>query len=129
MEALREDDGQRLAIAAEAWYLTNLLLLPGIGFGMLWWLYLQHYRSAPPLARCHLAQTVRASFWGAALIVVAAALILGIGGLESLAAWTLALLYLVSIHSAFVLLGVFGLARAMAGKTCRYPLVGVDCLG
>jgi hypothetical protein len=36
----------------------------------------------------------------------------------------LVILYFTCVHSLLVLLGMFGLARALAGKTFRYPLIG-----
>ena len=40
-------DGQTLAILAEALYLANLLVAPGIAFGVLWWLWRKLTRRAP----------------------------------------------------------------------------------
>ena len=56
-------DGRRLAVLAESLYVLNLLLLPVIAFIILLYLFLRHRRSAPPLARNHLEQTVGASLW------------------------------------------------------------------
>ena len=42
--------GQTLAVVAESLYLANLLILPGIGFIALFWLWRKH-REAPMLAR------------------------------------------------------------------------------
>lgn len=121
------DTGRRLALQAEGCYLVNLLLLPGVGFAVLLWLYLQHYDHAPPLARCHLAQTVRATLWGATVLISVTALTVAFGGTDSPLTWTVALLNAISIHTVFVLLGVVGLAHALAGNPYRFPLVGADC--
>lgn len=121
--------GQNIAISAEALYLANLLLLPGLCFLVLLWLYLRHRRSAPALARCHLRQTMAASLWGAGLLIVVNLLILLAGGWDSANVWMYVLLYFTVGHSSLVLLGMIGLAKAMAGKSWRYPLLGVSCNG
>jgi hypothetical protein len=121
-------DERRLAISAEGLYLVNLLLLPAVGFGVLFWLYLKHYRDAAPLARCHLAQTVRATLWAAIRLRWVPTLILAAGGFDSPVAWTIALLHFITVHTSLVLLGVLGLAKALAGQRFHFPLVGVGCV-
>lgn len=119
--------GTTLAVAAEALYLTNLLLLPGLAFLALLWLYRKHSRTAPPLARCHLRQTLAASLWAGVLLIVANGLILALGGYAASGTWVVLVLYFVTCHAALVLLGVLGLAKAMAGQPYRYPLLGRPC--
>ena len=117
-------EGQGLAVAAESLYLVNLLLVPGVAFVILLVLYLRHRGSAPALARGHLQQTLIASLWAGLLLVLVNGLILWLGGYDQASTWMVLLLYFVSCHAALVLLGVVGLARAMAGKPYRYPLIG-----
>lgn len=119
--------GQSLAVAAEALYLVNLLLLPGLAFMALLWLYSKHGNTAPPLARCHLRQTLAASLWAGVLLIVANGLILALGGYAASGTWVVLVLYFVTCHAALVLLGVLGLAKAMAGQPYRYPLLGRPC--
>jgi hypothetical protein len=128
LDAILSRDDRRLAISAEGLYLANLLLLPALGFGVLFWLYLNHYRDAPPLARCHLAQTVRATMWAAIFLIWVPTLILAAGGFDSPVAWTIALLHFITVHTSLVLLGVVGLAKALAGQRFHFPLVGVGCV-
>jgi hypothetical protein len=116
--------GQRLAILAESLYLANLLVAPGLAFGVLLYLYGKHASSAPPLARCHLRQTLSASLWAGALLILVNLLILLLGGYRTAYTWLLVILYFVVCHTSLVLLGMFGLAKAMAGQCYRYPLVG-----
>ena len=126
-EAPPVDDGppgQGLAIAAESLYLINLLLLPGPGFLLLLWLFLRYRQDAPPLARIHLRHTVSASLWAGALLVFANLLIVTLGGYDSGWTWVVVVLYFTTAHTALVVLGILGLARALAGQPCRYPLVG-----
>lgn len=116
--------GARLAVTAEALYLANLLLLPGIAFLLLAWLYVRNIGSAPVLARCHLMQTMSASVWAGLLLVAVNGCIVVFGGYRSAHTWVIVVLYFTTAHAALVMLGMVGLARAMAGRSYRYPLVG-----
>ena len=118
------DSGFAVAVAAEALYLVNLLLIPGLAFLLLlllWWRKRDH---ASPLARAHLAQTLSASVWAGFLLVVANALILILGGYQGAWTWVVLILYFTTCHSTLVFFGAYGLAKAMAAQCWRYPLVG-----
>lgn len=119
--------GQGIAIAAEALYLANLLLVPGLCFLALLWLYFRHRVTGSALARCHLRQTVAASLWGGVILVVVNALILLGGGWQSAHVWMYVIIYFTVGHSSLILLGMVGLAKAMAGQSWRYPLLGIRC--
>jgi hypothetical protein len=119
--------GQGLAVAAESLYIANLLLLPGIAFVILLALHARHRHSAPRLATCHLAQTVSASLWAGLILVIFNLVIVVLGGYTAAYTWVIVILYFTTCHSTFVLLGVLGLARAMAGQEYVYPLVGRAC--
>jgi len=125
-----DDDlpGQDLAIGAEVLYLINLLVLPFFGFLGLLVLYARFRRTAPRLARCHLAQTMSASLWAGVLLLAVNALILILGGYDAPSTWVVLVLYFSTCHTTLVMLGVVGLAKAMAGKQYRYPLIGRPCL-
>ena len=116
--------GQGLAVLAESLYLANLLLAPGLAFGVLLYLYGKHAVAAPPLARCHLRQTLSASLWAGALLVLVNLLILLLGGYRAAYTWLVVILYFVVCHTTLVMLGIIGLAKAMAGQCYRFPLVG-----
>ncbi|WP_226418917.1 hypothetical protein [Dechloromonas denitrificans] len=117
-------DGQTLAILAEALYLANLLVAPGIAFGVLWWLWRKNKDSAAPLARQHLKQTTFVSLYGGILIVALTAIFLAVGGLHWEWTWVVVILYFTCFHSTLVMFGMFGLAKAMAGQVWRFPLIG-----
>lgn len=130
MDATREPaeiPGYRLAVAAEALYLVNLMLAPGLAFMPLAWLWLKHGRDAAPLARCHLDQTFWVSLIGGAAIVVAIALVIAAGGLDWAWTWVIVVLYFTLIHSTLIMFGMVGLAKALSGKLYVYPLVGRRC--
>jgi len=119
--------GQSLAVTAEVLYLANLLLLPGLAFLILLAEWRKHRHTAPALARCHLRQTLAASLWAGVLLVIANAAIILLGGYRQPSTWVVTILYFTMFHSTFVLLGVLGLAKAMAGKPYIYPLIGRRC--
>ena len=116
--------GLGLAVLSEALYLANLLLAPGIAFGVLVWLWHKYKYSAPPLARQHLRQTTFVSLYGGILIVTLTAIFIIAGGLAWEWTWVMVILYFTCIHSMLVMFGMFGLSKAMAGQTWRYPLIG-----
>lgn len=122
-----EARGREVAIAAEALYLANLLLIPGLAFLILLWLWRQEKGGATALARCHLRQTVGVSLWGGVLLVLTVGLMLLLGGWGQAWTWVAVILYFTCIHSTLVLFGMFGLAKAMAGKLWSYPLIGSPC--
>lgn len=121
--------GQTLAVTAEALYIANLLVAPGLSFLILLKLYFKHRASAPLLAVCHLKQTISASIWAGVLLVIANIAIFLLGGYTSANTWTVVIVYFTTCHSTLVLLGILGLAKAMAGQNFVYPLVGQRCDG
>jgi uncharacterized membrane protein len=118
--------GQGLAVTAEALYLINLLLLPVIAFITLLILYFRTITNAPTLAACHLRQTLSASLWAGFLLLAVNLIIVLTGGYQSANVWMLVIIYFTCCHATLVLLGVVGLAKAMAGQCYRFPLVGRD---
>lgn len=119
-----EDAAGSVAVQAEALYLMNLLLAPGLGFIGLLWLARHHVHDRSELTRCHLRQTIVASIWAGVLLMVVTLLIVLLGGFNNPATWVVLILYFVCCHSALILFGVLGLARAMAGQIYIYPLIG-----
>ena len=115
--------GQSLAIVAESLYLANLLILPGVAFVVLFWQWRKNSH-APPLARNHLKQTFYVSLWGGLLIGLFTVAFVALGGLQWAWTWVLVIMYFTCVHSTLVVCGMLGLARAMAGKPFRYPLIG-----
>lgn len=119
--------GQTLAIWAQSLYLCNLLLAPGICFALLLWLYFTRRESASALALCHLKQTIAGSLWAGVLLGVVSLIILAFGGTHSGVTWMTLITYFVCFHTTLVMLGVLGLAKAMAGQKYVYPLIGRPC--
>ena len=116
--------GQTLAVIAQSLYLANLLLLPGVAFLLLALLYWRRSGEAPALARCHLRQAWYGSLWAGALIIGVNLLILLLGGYHAAGTWAILITYFTVIHSSLVVLGILGLARALAGQCWRFPLIG-----
>ena len=122
-----EVPGFTLAVAAESLYLVNLMIVPGLAFAVLAALWWRHRASAPALARCHLAQTFTASLWAGGLLVFANAAIILLGGYDSPHTWVVVILYFTSCHTTLICFGAIGLARALAGRSYVYPLIGQPC--
>ena len=123
----QEIPGQSQAVWAEVVYLSNLLIAPGLAFAALLWLYFKRSANMPALARCHLRQAISASIWAGALLVIANIAIILLGGYAAPKTWVIVIIYFTTCHSTLVLLGVLGLAKAMAGQKYVYPLVGRPC--
>ena len=119
-----EAPGQGQAVTAESLYLANLLLLPGFSFLALIWLYRRLGDSTPPLALSHYQQTVWASVWAGVLLVLVNILIILLGGYQGAYTWVVVITYFTICHSTLILLGMMGLAKALAGRCYRFPLVG-----
>jgi hypothetical protein len=117
----------RLAIIVESLYLANLLLAPALAYGIILWIRFSRRAADLPLARCHLAQAVRAGLLGVILPAVTIAFIVANGGFTSLATWVAAEVYIIFIHTPLILLGLVGLLRAMSGKPYVFPLIGARC--
>lgn len=124
MSTSHADDA--IAVQAEALYLINLMLAPGLAFLGLLWLARRHRDSENALVRCHLRQTVVVSLWAGALLLAVTLMIVALGGIHAPATWVVLILYFTCVHSTLILLGVFGLVRAMAGQLYVYPVVGVS---
>ncbi len=116
--------GPRLAIAAEALFLINLLLLPGLGFLALMVLWALHRNHPDPLVRNHLRQTGWPSVWGGLFLISISIAIFALGGFDNPWSWVIGVLYFTLIHSTLILLGVLGLSRAINGRHWRFPVFG-----
>lgn len=118
------DESASLAVIAESLFLINLLLLPGLAFLILLFVYWKFHGQANTVNLNHLQQTVVASLWGGFLLVVINAFILLLGGYQGAYTWMIVVIYFTIVHSTFILLGVVGLVKALAGECWKYPVVG-----
>ncbi len=120
--------GIAIAVTAEALYLANLTVLPGVAFVALAILGWRWRHGTVPLARNHLRQTLWVSGIGGALIALAASSLLFVHASHDFVRggtlWVAVVLYFTVVHSTLVVFGILGLARAMAGQSFRFPLVG-----
>ncbi len=118
--------GYLLAVGAESLYLINLLVLPGLAFFILAWLYFKYenkYESLSPLAGCHLRQTFSASIWAGLLLILVIWVVFMVGGNEPYT-WVTVVLYFTVCHFFLVFLGILGLSKALAGQKFHYPMIG-----
>ncbi len=117
-ETTEENDS--VAIVAEFLFLSNLMLVPLFSFIALLWYY-RHRKRYSPLAIAHLQQTISASIWAGILLIAVNLMVFLTMGYDSPYIWMVVLIYFTMGHSAFILLGVFGLSRALANKSFNYP--------
>lgn len=122
---MENDFDRDIAVQAELCFLLNLLVLPGVAFVALLLIARSHWHSDNPLTRCHLRQAVRASIWSGVLLAIVSIIILVMGNFGSVWTWMVLLLYFICCHSLLILLGVWGVTQASAGKIFVYPLIGV----
>jgi len=121
--------GCEMAIAAEAFYVTNMVLAPGLGFLMLMMLYFHCSRKeAPAMALNHLRQTLAATFWTTIFAALFLGLIFATGGYPSPWFWTLLTTYFLAFHLPLTAFGVIGLGRALGGRSYHYPLFGMKLM-
>lgn len=106
----------RLAITAQSLYLANLLILPGIAFAVLVWLWFTRRKTAGPVARNHLDLAFFGSLLAGVLLVCVNILILLLGGFGNPVTWVVLILYFTTAHAALVLAGMVALTRALAGQ-------------
>ncbi|MBS0544041.1 MAG: hypothetical protein JSR40_09945 [Proteobacteria bacterium] len=116
--------GPPLAVAAEALFLINLMLLPGLAFLALLVLWVRHRNHPDPLVRNHLRQTGWTCIWGGILLVSLSIAIFVLGGFHNPWSWVIGVMYFTFVHSTLILLGMLGLSRAMNGRKWRYPVLG-----
>lgn len=119
-----ENRDTQIAVWAESLYLFNLLLAPGLGFLILFWLYQKHKDSTDPVNRSHLRQTLMISLIGGLLIAVVIGLTIVLGGTSSANIWLFVLLYFTLVHSSLILMGILGLVKALNGQDYIYPVFG-----
>lgn len=119
-------DGKDFAVLVESLYVANLLILPVLAFIILALIFLKKHGSLPALADSHLEQTMSASIWIGVFFFITAltVMLMNLVGIEDVTLWIIAIITFTIIHATMVLFGVYGLAKALAGKCWRYPLVG-----
>lgn len=115
-----KEEGDSVAVIAELLYLANLLVIPLFSFIALLWYYRKRVNYST-LAAEHLQQTVSASIWAGILLVAINLSVFLTMGYDSPYIWMVVLIYFTMGHSAFILLGVAGMSRALAGKNFKYP--------
>ncbi|MCG8379903.1 MAG: hypothetical protein MI865_10580 [Proteobacteria bacterium] len=112
---------ERLSILAPSLYLLNLLILPGIAFLFLLYLFIKYRDSSDPVARIQIQQNFYASIIAGIAILGISFVIILIGGLSSMYSWMVMLIYVVSIHATLVLFGALALAKGINHQTFIYP--------
>lgn len=112
-----------IAILAEGLFLTNLLLIPVIPFLVLYYLYRKYAQKPDSIAYNHLRQTLITSILAGVFIVILAGIFYFFSSTSAAVTWTIIITYLTCIHSLFVMLGIYGLAKAMAGQKVEFQSI------
>lgn len=124
--AVQNEDIQKennIAMLAEMLFLANLLLIPVVPFLVLFYLLRKYAHKPESIAYNHLRQTFIASIFAGIFIVIIAAVFYIFSSTSAAITWTVIITYLTCVHSVFVMLGIYGLAKAMAGQTVKFPLI------
>ena len=102
-----------LAVTCQSLFLANLLILPGLSFIALLWLFFK-YKSHSAWLRVHLYRAVQLSVVVGLVVFIPLIFIL----LSDEAPFQLMamLLYFILVHTGFVLIGMLNLARSMVKK-------------
>lgn len=104
----------RLAVIYQSCYLLNLLLLPGLAFMALTWLFFKN-KGLWGVHKVHLYRACQLSLCaGIFIIIIPLAVIYLATDFQS--SLMVMLVYVITMHALFVLLGMFNIARAMANK-------------
>lgn len=104
---------KRRAITYQGLYLANLLLLPVFSFLAL--LFLAFKLQLKGVAKIHLYRACQLSFAAGIFIVLIPTAVIFLTNQQDESIMAM-LVYFVTIHAAFVMLGMFNIARAMSGK-------------
>lgn len=132
MEEQHPQEKQGLAIASEALYMLNLLF-PLIPLLALTVIFFRHRKDPSLFVRSHVIQPFVAALISTALFIAINLIAAFLGGYTSLD-------NLISIHSLvalevytllvilpFLVPGLIGLTKAMAGLAWHYPVIGRFC--
>lgn len=116
--SVRTPSSTRSAIIYQSLYLINLLLLPGIAFFILLWLWFTKEKSPQRMARwvrVHLIRTIQLSLAVGIFLIIIPMIVMVISP-EFDASLMVMIIYFVTLHAGFVLIGMLNLSRAMAKK-------------
>lgn len=102
------------AIIYQSLYLMNLLLIPGLSFLALTWLLFKR-KNQKGWQRIHLYRSVQLSVLAGFFIIIIPLIVLVTTNAFE-ASLMVMIIYFVTMHAAFVLLGMLNLSRAMAKK-------------
>lgn len=105
---------RQLSVVAQALYLSNLLLLPGLSFLALLYFF-KVYRHSFGLGKVHLVRALQLSMVNGIFLGLLPITYI-IWSEAGSVAIMLSLFYFICVHAAFVLLAMLNLTRAMVGK-------------
>jgi len=111
---LSKSKQQNLAVILQSLYLANLLLLPLFSFiAMIF--YFNKYKDCKGYFRIHLYRAIQLSVLAGVFLALVPLLIVLFSNAFDTSLMVM-LVYFVTMHAIFVLLGMFNISRAMANK-------------
>lgn len=124
----------KFSVICQSLYLANLLLLPGIFFLILVYFYRQYRQQNLSgdvtaqqganhkirsrnlgIGKIHLIRSIQLSVLAGILLVIIPGMVIYLSS-QLQASIMVGLVYFVTLHAGFVLIGMFNLSRAMANK-------------
>lgn len=105
---------KRSAIIYQSLYLSNLLLIPGLSFLVLLWFFIRN-KNQQGWQKVHLYRSVQLSVLAGFFIIIVPLIVVFTAN-QFEASVMVMVVYFVTLHAAFVMLGMLNVARAMAKK-------------
>lgn len=100
--------------------LLNLTVLPGIGFIVLLYLY---YKATPgKIDHYYAVLSIKLNVLAAVALFVVCALMILLGGFESVWTWVYVISYFVFVHALFILSATWVLVRSWTGERLKGTL-------
>lgn len=106
------------SITYQSLYLANLLILPAVSFVLLIWLFIRLQNTTNKFirkTRIHAIRAVQISLLAGVLLILVPACVLWLVSDINISLMTM-LVYFITLHTGFVLIGMLNLARAMSNK-------------
>jgi hypothetical protein len=97
--------------------ILNLTFLPGFAF--LWLLFKIRKLDSQGLARYHLLFSIKLNLLALVCLVAVTGLMIVFGGFNSPWTWVFVITYFTFAHTVFIVLAMWALTRAWAGKRIR----------
>jgi UDP-N-acetylmuramyl pentapeptide phosphotransferase/UDP-N-acetylglucosamine-1-phosphate transferase len=106
------------SITYQSLYLANLLVIPVVSFLLLIWLFIRLQNNTNQYkrkTRIHAIRAIQISLLGGVLLIIVPLLVVLLASDINVSLMTM-LIYFITLHTGFVLIGMLNLSRAMSNK-------------